>query len=76
MIYSEKGAIMTILVIGNGFDLAHHLPTRYCDFLNFIRAFISPGDDGYSSFIKETKENNERLYSEIQSLIENNILIE
>lgn len=28
---------MNILVIGNGFDLAHGLPTRYIDFLEFIR---------------------------------------
>ena len=47
---------MTILVIGNGFDLAHHLPTQYCDFLNFIKAFNNPGNDDYSSFIKEIKE--------------------
>lgn len=26
---------MNILVIGNGFDLAHGLPTRYGDFLEF-----------------------------------------
>lgn len=27
---------MKILVIGNGFDLEHGLPTTYMDFLNFI----------------------------------------
>ena len=27
---------MNILVIGNGFDLAHNLPTSYKDFLGFI----------------------------------------
>lgn len=27
---------MKILVIGNGFDLEHCLPTTYMDFLNFI----------------------------------------
>ncbi len=26
---------MNILVIGNGFDLAHGLPTKYGDFLEF-----------------------------------------
>jgi len=26
---------MNILVIGNGFDLAHGLPTKYKDFLEF-----------------------------------------
>lgn len=29
---------MNILVIGNGFDLAHKLPTQYWDFLIFIKA--------------------------------------
>lgn len=28
---------MNILVIGNGFDLAHGLPTRYTDFLNWVK---------------------------------------
>lgn len=30
---------MNILVIGNGFDLAHELPTKYTDFLEFIKSF-------------------------------------
>ena len=30
---------MNILVIGNGFDLAHGLPTTYTNFLEFIEAF-------------------------------------
>ena len=30
---------MNILVIGNGFDLAHDLPTRYRDFLKFTTVF-------------------------------------
>lgn len=30
---AEKGK--TILVLGNGFDIAHGLPTRYSDFLEF-----------------------------------------
>lgn len=28
---------MNILVLGNGFDLAHGLPTRYTDFLEFVK---------------------------------------
>lgn len=28
---------MNILLIGNGFDLAHELPTRYTDFLEFVK---------------------------------------
>ena len=30
---------MNILVIGNGFDLAHGLPTKYADFLGFVERF-------------------------------------
>lgn len=30
---------MNMLVIGNGFDLALDLPTKYSDFLNFTLAF-------------------------------------
>ena len=32
---------MNIIIIGNGFDLAHGLPTKYNDFLKFIQAFKS-----------------------------------
>lgn len=28
---------MNIIVIGNGFDIAHHLPTKYTDFLEFVK---------------------------------------
>jgi hypothetical protein len=28
---------MNILIIGNGFDLAHKLPTSYKEFLKFIK---------------------------------------
>lgn len=34
---------MNILVIGNGFDLAHGLPTRYTDFLDWARSIIKIG---------------------------------
>lgn len=32
---SERGK--TVLIVGNGFDLAHGLPTKYTDFLEFCR---------------------------------------
>lgn len=32
---------MNILVLGNGFDLAHGLPTRYTDFLDFVETFVN-----------------------------------
>lgn len=31
---------MKILMIGNGFDLEHDLPTKYIDFLGFVKKFI------------------------------------
>lgn len=37
--YDLEEIILNILVIGNGFDLAHGLPTRYSNFLDFITAF-------------------------------------
>ena len=37
---------MNILVIGNGFDIAHGLPTQYGDFLNFIRKYYEYKDAG------------------------------
>lgn len=30
---------MKILMIGNGFDLEHGLPTKYTDFLDYIITF-------------------------------------
>lgn len=32
---------MNILVLGNGFDLAHNLPTRYSDFLQFCSYIVA-----------------------------------
>ena len=31
---------MNILLIGNGFDLAHGLPTKYMDFLDFTKDYM------------------------------------
>lgn len=46
---------MNILIIGNGFDLAHHLPTSYMDFLKLLKS----ADDKYrlSSAIKSMRTN-------------------
>jgi len=35
---------MNILVIGNGFDLAHELPTKYTDFLKWVKELQKIGD--------------------------------
>lgn len=59
---------MNILVIGNGFDLAHDLPTKYTDFLLFSKIVLSiiekshigyliPKDDkGYKNWVKKDDE--------------------
>lgn len=33
---------MNIVLIGNGFDLAHGLPTAYTDFLTFLKRINTP----------------------------------
>ena len=40
MLNNEGIYVMNILVIGNGFDLAHGLPTSYRDFLKFTDDFM------------------------------------
>lgn len=35
--FAKGERIMNILIIGNGFDLAHGLPTKYGDFLDFCQ---------------------------------------
>ncbi len=70
---------MTIVVLGNGFDLAHHLPTRYSDFLEFITTVKTDEelkDNECSRFIERIRSNNIDLYNEINSLIQDNSLIE
>lgn len=54
---------MELLLIGNGFDLAHGLPTRYTDFLKYCRDY----DD------KSTVSSSNVLNEEFISIIENNI---
>lgn len=66
---------MNILLIGNGFDLAHGLPTKYGDFLEFCRSEIR----------KEYAVRNARKFSlnhfdekefEVADLVKNNIWID
>ena len=50
---------MKILVLGNGFDLAHSLPTKYSHFLDFVRLFRDYGQ--YITKEKTIPEGNERI---------------
>lgn len=71
---------MNILVIGNGFDIAHGLPTQYKDFLDFIRKYylFKNTDDasmqGREDFkeIARLKAENVELYNEIEVLTKDN----
>lgn len=67
---------MNILVIGNGFDLAHGLPTRYNDFLNFIEEYfkyknLGESQEKYSVYFKKFEKLTEFL--EINQLMTNNL---
>lgn len=68
---------MNILVIGNGFDLAHGLPTRYDDFLTFVEEFIkykvtNGCDLKFSDYFKSLNETNINLYKQIDEFIKDN----
>ena len=73
---------MNILVIGNGFDLAHGLPTKYSDFLNFVQHYILYKDskisnnDKHFNYFKSIYNSNPLLYIEIEELIRNNLWID
>lgn len=70
---------MNILVLGNGFDIAHGLPTQYGDFLEFIRKYygykkaddISSRDEIFEEIIRLKTEKTE-LYDEIGALTKEN----
>ena len=49
--YFKENLINEILIIGNGFDLAHGLPTKYEHFLKFMYSFIE-----YKTAKEEGKE--------------------
>lgn len=68
--------IMNILVIGNGFDLAHGLPTHYDDFLNYVEEFYkfyNHGEciDKYNTYFTNFAKCDE--YLEIKELMDNNL---
>ena len=80
---------MNILVIGNGFDLAHGLPTKYTDFLGFVERFenlkkssMIMSNGGLSNTAKPIYEyldklifENRKLSFELDKLISSNIWI-
>lgn len=65
-----------ILVIGNGFDLVHGLPTRYMDFLKFIEGYFNynkMGETQEQYFVDFKKIEKQKEYFEINELMNNNL---
>ena len=50
---------MKILVLGNGFDLDHGLPTGYMDFLNFCN-YVMDMDNPNSQYFEKLKESQKK----------------
>lgn len=63
-----------VLIIGNGFDLALHLPTLYSEFINFLNKLINHDrsknsfDDLFQDVISEKKFNNLKLYYKLDEI--------
>lgn len=76
---------MNILVLGNGFDLAHGLPTKYEHFLEFANVVekISkneaskcdsiPNGEMIKWYIDEKINGDKSIYNELESLIKDNV---
>ncbi|MCM1131993.1 MAG: bacteriophage abortive infection AbiH family protein [Ruminococcus flavefaciens] len=70
--------ITNILVIGNGFDLAHKLPTTYGDFLKFVQNFQKyqngnmQHDNTFYSYFKRLQEEKTDIFNEIDTLVAHN----
>ena len=58
---------MNILVIGNGFDLAHGLKTKYEDFLKFTQTYLE-----YDEAYRKKPE----IKEELEGLIKDNLWLE
>ena len=75
----KENFLMNILIIGNGFDLAHDLPTKYENFLDFtntylrIPCFDSKYTASFNDYFKKIKQENLSVYEEIGSLIKDNV---
>ncbi|MCQ2012337.1 AbiH family protein [Clostridium butyricum] len=54
---------MNILLIGNGFDLAHGLPTKYTDFLKFVKVMKDITDKANNIMKNRNSNDNKGLLS-------------
>lgn len=69
---------MNVLIIGNGFDLAHGLPTTYKDFLDFTNIYqggscLEPTKTReIRSYFENLKKEKSQIYTELGNLINGN----
>lgn len=64
---------MNILVVGNGFDLAHGLPTRYIDFWNFLfvtYSYYNKKEKGVNIENIETLINGKNISSDLMEILQ------
>ncbi len=66
---------MNILVLGNGFDLAHNLPTSYSDFLKFCKELGKIATNGNEGGLKRNLPENlsDSVINELFAAVESNI---
>ena len=60
---------MAILVIGNGFDLAHGLPTKYEHFLEFVKVFRAMNPITMTEDNEEDSISHDDLHNELYSFV-------
>lgn len=61
-----------ILVLGNGFDIAHGLPTTYLEFLEFINSYLGEDEnctDQLKEFIERFKSSKSTSQQEVQKYL-------
>lgn len=62
---------MQILMIGNGFDIEHKLPTQYKDFLQFTEEFLKIYASGKRN--EDTKRFFEKIFSDCDGILRENL---
>ena len=65
-----------LIVVGNGFDLAHNLPTSYADFMRYLKIYKKNYENRpffprnkKSDFVAEIEEKNYKLYETLTKYI-------
>lgn len=64
-----KKPLINLIILGNGFDLAHNLPTRYSDFKSFCKDFDKNLYDLIMESIPSLKKDNWSNFEDLLSQI-------